>query len=99
MASHQQRIEKISETLKNWDYQLDRLEHRLIDLSEEARQQAKEALADLKEQRKQMATRLEEGRSQAGEMLEDFKDGMEKTMDDFKERLQKMRHQVGDKDD
>ncbi|MDX1805180.1 MAG: hypothetical protein R3292_14005 [Alcanivorax sp.] len=99
MSSHQQRIEKISDKLKNWDYQLDRLEHRLIDLSDDARQRANETLTTLKEQRQQLASRLEESRNSAGEMLDELKQSMDKAADDLKQGLGKLRSQFGLKDD
>lgn len=99
MSSHNELIEKLTEKLKSWDYQIDRLEHRLADLGEEGRQKANDALASLKEQRKQLASRLEAGRNNANEMVDDLKDGMDKAMDDLKSSLKKIREQLGLKDD
>ena len=51
MSEKQSFIDKVRQQLEDWDYQLDRFEHRVQDLSHDIQDKAKEKLAEFKETR------------------------------------------------
>lgn len=84
MASHEEYIQKLRNQLEEWDYELDRLEHRVEDLGNEARERAKQKLEDAREYRREVEGKLKKLESAAGEALQDIRDGIELAWDGLK---------------
>lgn len=77
MSNHKDFIDKISAKLQDWDYETDRLEHRLNDLKEEAKDKMQETINALKDKKNEMIAQLEELESVTEEVAEDIKDGLD----------------------
>lgn len=84
MASHEEYIQKLRKQLEEWDYELDRLEHRVEDLGNEARERAKQKLEDAREYRRDVEGKLKKLEGAAGEALQDIRDGIELAWDGLK---------------
>lgn len=84
MPSHEDYIQKLRNQLEEWDYELDRLEHRVEDLSNEARQRAKQKLEDAREYRQEVEGKLKRLEGAAGDAIQDIRDGLELAWDGLK---------------
>lgn len=84
MASHEEYIRKLRSQLEEWDYELDRLEHRMEDLGTEARERAKQKIEDARDYRRDVEGRLKKLESAAGDALQDIRDGIELAWDGLK---------------
>lgn len=76
--------DKVRQQLEDWSYQLDRLEHRVADLSKEGGEKAKLSLADFRSRRDQLEARLKTLESASESAVEDLKDGIEIAWDGLK---------------
>jgi chromosome segregation ATPase len=84
MASHKDKINKLAQTLEEWDYKLDRLEHRVKNLPDEIQAAAEkkyQKLLDFRDSLKEKEQALIESSEQA---LEEIEDSIEETIDTFK---------------
>lgn len=77
-------IDKIRSQLEDWNYQLDRLEHRLEDLAHDGQQRARDKIADFKHKRKQLEGRLAELEDTSERAFDDLRDGIELAWDGLK---------------
>jgi chromosome segregation ATPase len=77
MSSHQEYIDRLKKQLEEWDYELDRLSHRVEDLGQDARQQAKQKLEDAKAYRSEVEGKLKKMEQAAGDALDDLREGVE----------------------
>lgn len=77
-------VAKLQQQLEELDYQFDRLEHRVDDLSAEAQGQAKSLLKDIKAQRNSFNDTLSKLEQQSSAAIEDVKDGLEVAWDGLK---------------
>ena len=77
MSSHHQLIEKISGQAEKWDYELDRLQHRVVDLEGELEQSLKQAVEDLKLKRDGLKLRVSQLESAAEDSIEEISEGVE----------------------
>lgn len=84
MPSQHEYVNRLRQQLEDWDYQLDRLEHRVQDLGNDARDRAKQKLADVRRYRADVEARLKKLESAAGDALEDVRDGLEIAWDGLK---------------
>jgi len=68
MSSHHDQIAKFTKTLEEWDYKVDRLEHRVKDLPDELREMAQakyQKLVDYRTELKDKETQLKASSEQA----------------------------------
>ncbi len=77
-------IDKIRRQLEDWDYQLDRFEHRVEDLSHELQSKAKQQVAEFRHKRHELEGRLGELEKTSERALEDLRDGIELAWDGLK---------------
>ena len=82
--SHSELIEKIKAQLDEWDYELDRMEHRAEDAQAELKSKYHELLADLKEKRIELLNRMDQYEDAAEDAIEDLKEGLEMAWDSIK---------------
>ncbi len=59
MSSHHEQIQKLAKTLEDWDYKIDRLEHRVKDLPEELRSIAQNKYQKLLDYRAELKAKEE----------------------------------------
>lgn len=84
MSSHKDKINKLSQTLEDWDYKLDRLEHRVKGLPDElkaATEKKYQKLLDFRESLKQKEQDLIESSEQA---FDEIEASIDETVDTFK---------------
>ena len=84
MSSHQEYIDRLRKQLEEWDYELDRLEHRVRDLADQARERAKKQLESARGYRQDVEKKLERLEDSANHALEDLRDGLEIAWDGIK---------------
>lgn len=84
MASHHEYVQKLRNQLEEWDYELDRLEHRLEDLGNEGRRRAEEKLEEARQYRRDVEGKLKKLESSTGNALEDIREGLELAWDGLK---------------
>lgn len=82
--SHSELIEKIKAQLEEWDYELDRMEHRAADAQTELKSKYHQLLDDLKEKRTELVNKLDQYEDAAEDALEDLKEGLEMAWDSIK---------------
>lgn len=76
--------DRIRQQLEDWDYQLDRFEHRVEALSQELRDKAKSRVTEFRDKRHELEQRLEQLEKASERALEDLKDGIELAWDGLK---------------
>ncbi len=76
MSSHNELIDKISQKLRDWDYEIDRIEHKAIDLKDEALEKKDELLAEFRDKRTQLEQKLEEFEDVSEEVKKDLSDSL-----------------------
>ena len=84
MSERRDFIKRAKQQLEDWDYQLDRFEHRVEDLAREAQDKARALLRDAREQRSKLKDKLESVESHSEAAWEDIKDGAEIAWDGLK---------------
>lgn len=77
MSSHHQLIEKFSDQAEKWDYDLDRLQHRIKDLEGELEQGLKHTVEELKLKRDGLKARVSELEDAAEDSAEEIAEGVE----------------------
>jgi chromosome segregation ATPase len=77
-------IEKLRRQLEEWDYQLDRFEHRVGDLSQDLQAKAKSQVAEFRGKRRELEGRIGELEKASERALEDLRDGIELAWDGLK---------------
>lgn len=77
MSSHHQLIEKFSAQADKWDYELDRLQHRAMELEGELEQNLKQAVEELKLKRDGLKSRVSQLESAAEGSVEEISEGVE----------------------
>lgn len=77
-------IEKMRSQLEDWDYQLDRFEHRAKDMREELQSKAKTRVEEFRDKRRELEGRVAELEETSGRALEDLRDGIELAWDGLK---------------
>jgi|TARA_R110001599_G_scaffold72427_3_gene201034 uncharacterized protein YoxC len=84
MSSHKAKINKLAQTLEEWDYKLDRLEHRVKGLPDELKAETEkkyQKLLDFRETLKQKEQALIES---SGQAVNEIEASIEDTVDTFK---------------
>lgn len=99
MSAHQDLIEKISNRLKDWDYQLDRLEHRISDLTGDAKQAARQRLEEARTHRQELRQKLDQAKGEAEQTLDSVRDNLESGFNNLKSRINSMRDDLFGRDD
>ena len=82
--SHSELIEKIKAQLEEWDYELDRMEHRAEGVQEDLKSKYHQVLEDLKGKRSELMSRLDHYEDAAEDAVEDLKEGLEMAWDSIK---------------
>ncbi|MDX1694384.1 MAG: hypothetical protein R3208_11525 [Ketobacteraceae bacterium] len=82
--SHSELIEKIKAQLEEWDYELDRMEHRAEDVQADVKSRYQHLVEDLKAKRSELAHRVDQFEDAAEDALEDVKEGLEMAWDSIK---------------
>ena len=77
-------IEKLRRQLEEWDYQLDRFEHRVDDLSHDLRAKARTQVEEFRGKRRELESRIGELEKASERALEDLRDGIELAWDGLK---------------
>jgi len=77
MSSHHAQITLITEKLEEWDYKLDRLEHRLRELPESVKQKSHEKLEQLRDKRKSLVEKKAALQSGAGDAAQGLEESLE----------------------
>lgn len=84
MSSHHDQIQHLAEKLEEWDYKLDRLEHRILDLPAALKKKTHDRIEKIKAQRGKMHKRkvaLQEG---AEHLIHDAEESVELAVDSVK---------------
>ena len=84
MSSHKDKIAKLSQTLEDWDYKLDRLEHRLKDLPDEIKAKADAKYEKLLGFRDSLKKKEQDLVSASEDAVEDIEHSIDETVDTFK---------------
>lgn len=77
MSNRQQYIDKIAAQLEEWDYDMDRLEHRVKDYQGEIKTKFEEKLKEVRNDISQVNHKVKEFVEASEDALEDLKDGLE----------------------
>jgi chromosome segregation ATPase len=84
MTDEQSFTDQIKAQLEDLRYQLDRLQHRIEDMADDAKVKAEAMLDDLETKGKELEKRLDELEDVAEDALEDVKNGLEIAWDGLK---------------
>ena len=84
MSEKQSFIDRVRQQLEDWDYQIDRFEHRAEDLGKELEGKARAKLQEFRDRRADLEKRLKELEDKSEHALEDMKDGIEIAWDGLK---------------
>lgn len=87
-------IEKLKGKLNELDNEVDQLQTRAEQASEDVRHQWESRKLELKEKRQELTARLEEVRNQSDERWEDVKDSVEKTWNTTLEGLKDIKNSL-----
>ena len=88
-------LQYLRQRLEEWEYQFDRFQHRMEDLSDELRDQASERLAGLKQRSDALRTKIAELENQSELALEDIRDGLDLAWDSLRLGLLSARGEFG----
>lgn len=84
MSSHKDKIAKLTQTLEDWDYKLDRLEHRLKDLPDEIKAKAEAKYEKLLSFRDSLKKKEQALVSASEDAVEDIEQSIDETVGTFK---------------
>lgn len=98
MSEQKSFADKVRQQLEDWDYQFDRFEHRVGDLSQELQGKAREVVSDFSEKRKELESKLKDLEEASERALEDLKDGIEIAWDGLKTGFYAARSEFEDDD-
>ena len=84
MSSHKDKIAKLSQILEEWDYKVDRLEHRVKDLPDELKAAAEKKYQKLLDFRDNLKEKEEELISSSEHAVEEIEHSIESAVDTFK---------------
>ena len=84
MSSHKDKISKLSQTLEEWDYKLDRLEHRVKDLPDELKAAAEKKYQKLLDFRDSMKKKEQALMDSSEQKLDEIEHSIEDAVSTFK---------------
>tara|TARA_R110001592_G_scaffold237577_1_gene496824 strand:- start:21690 stop:21989 length:300 start_codon:yes stop_codon:yes gene_type:complete len=84
MSSHKDKIAKLAQTLEEWDYKLDRLEHRIKDLPDELKAVAEKKYQKLLDFRDSLKEKEAEIKNASDQAFEDIERSIEDAVETFK---------------
>ena len=84
MSSHKDKIAKLAQTLEEWDYKLDRLEHRVKDLPDELKAAADKKYQKLLDFRDSLKQKEQALINSSEETVEEIEHSIEDTVGTFK---------------
>ncbi len=84
MSSHKDKIAKFAQTLEEWDYKLDRLEHRVKDLPDEIQSVVEKKYQKLLDIRDSLKEKEEEFKHASENAIDDIEESIEEVVDTFK---------------
>lgn len=99
MSSHQDFIQKLRDQLEKLEYELDRFEHRAMDLKDEAREKLNENIQDLKHKKADLLDRMHQLEESGDRALDDIREGLEIAWDGIKLGLLAARSEFKDDDE
>jgi len=88
-------LQHLRQRLEDWEYQLDRFQHRMEDISEELRDQARERLAELRQRSEALRAKIADLESRGELALEDIRDGLDLAWDGLRLGLLSARGEFG----
>ena len=74
-------LQSLGQRIEEWEYQLDRFQHRVADLGDQARARADQQVAELQALRNELKDKLQHLEGQGEQALEDIRDGLELAWD------------------
>lgn len=83
MSSHHELIEELSQLLEDWDYKLDRLTHRVVDLPKDVQQQTNDQLQKLKDFRESIRVQEKAIRNKASHSVDELEELIDLAQDTF----------------
>jgi archaellum component FlaC len=84
MSSHKDNIAKLAQTLEEWDYKVDRLEHRIKDLPDELKAVAEKKYQKLLAVRDSLKEKEAKLKSASNDAVEDIEKSIDEVVDTFK---------------
>ena len=84
MSSHKDKIAKLTQTLEEWDYKVDRLEHRVKDLPDEIKAVAVKKYQKLLNFRDSLKEKEAELKNASEHAVEDIEKSIDEVVDTFK---------------
>lgn len=82
--SRKEYVEKLKNQIEEWEYDLNRLEHRIDDVQEDLKEKYKVAVKDLKVKKDEMLEKAKHVESSTEEAWDDLKNGIEMAWDSLK---------------
>lgn len=83
MSSHHEQIQKFAQTLEEWDYKIDRLEHRVKDLPDELRSLAQNKFKKLLDYRDELKVKEERLIESSEHAVHEIEKSVEEVVDTF----------------
>lgn len=84
MSSHHQKIEQISQLMEEWDYKIDRLEHRIQGLPAELNEEIQEKYQQLKAYRSSLQEKQHALKEAPAHIVEEIADYLDDAKDAIK---------------
>lgn len=84
MSSHQDKIAKLAQTLEEWDYKVDRLEHRVKDLPDELKAVVEKKYQQLLSIRDNLKKKEQALLNASEQVIDDAEHSIEEAVDTFK---------------
>jgi len=84
MSSHKDKIAKLAQILEEWDYKVDRLEHRVKDLPDELKASVEKKYQKLLAYRDNLKEKEVELKNASGHAVEEIEHSIEEVVDTFK---------------
>lgn len=84
MSAIHEFVTKLQQQLEDLDYQFDRFEHRVDDLTRDAQERAKTLMDDVRHRRNELNEKLDKVEQQSNAAIDDVKDGLEIAWDGLK---------------
>lgn len=84
MSSHKQQIAKLAQILEEWDYKVDRLEHRVKDLPDEIKAAVEKKYQKLLDLRDNLKRKEQELLDASEHAVEEIEESIDEAVDTFK---------------
>ena len=91
MTTRKEYIDNLSQKLKSWDSEISKLELRLKESSDEAKENLRKRIIELKIKRENLENRIEVLKNSSEDAWKEIKKGMEKIEDEIKETIENVK--------